>query len=154
MKPLHILAATVLVVAIPTARAEAQSPPEIEIRRLDQAPIIDGRIAPGEWDAAARIDDFRQVDPVEGAPPSEKTEVFLGFDDNFVYIAYICHDSDPGAVITTTRERDARLDPDDRRLALAPQRLLLVSAFAGHGAVNIWFLVHSCFLRGMMLCPL
>lgn len=114
MKPLHILAATVLVVAIPTARAEAQSPPEIEIRRLDQAPIIDGRIAPGEWDAAARIDDFRQVDPVEGAPPSEKTEVFLGFDDNFVYIAYICHDSDPGAVITTTRERDARLDPDDR----------------------------------------
>lgn len=111
VRTLLVAGAALSLIAIET---KARTPPEVVIRRLETPPRIDGRVEPGEWDEAARIDGFLQVDPVEGAPPSEKTEVFLGYDDDVVYIAYICHDSDPESVITTTRERDARLDPDDR----------------------------------------
>ena len=38
---------------------------------------IDGRLAPGEWDAATRVADFRQVQPLTGEPGSLATEAWV-----------------------------------------------------------------------------
>ena len=41
------------------------------------------------------LTDFVQVEPIEGAPATEQTEVWLAFDDDNVYISARCRDSAP-----------------------------------------------------------
>jgi len=59
----------------------------IEIQRTDSPPIIDGIIDDTVWENAAFIDDLHQVNPVEYATPSERTEVYLLYDADALYIA-------------------------------------------------------------------
>jgi len=87
---------------------------EREVPRAARPPVIDGRIDPAEWHNAAIIEDFHQVEPKEGGEPSEETIIYLMVDAQALYIGIQCLDSDPDAIIGTQRQRDARLDPDDR----------------------------------------
>ncbi|NRA95761.1 MAG: carbohydrate binding family 9 domain-containing protein, partial [Planctomycetes bacterium] len=51
--------------------------------------------------------------PVEGAPPSERTIVYLMCDAENLYIRFQCFDSQPDEIRSTLRTRDVRTDPDD-----------------------------------------
>ncbi len=88
--------------------------PVHRIRRTAIAPVIDGRLDDAAWTAAACVDDFRQVEPVEGGVPSERTEMLLLYDADFLYVAFRCLDRDPGAIVGTQMRREADLGPDDR----------------------------------------
>ncbi len=94
------------------ATLAAQEP--VNVPLLVPAPIIDGVVGEAEWSMAGRLTQLRQVEPVEGAEPSERTEVLLCHDGDALYIALRCHDSEPEKVLATLRRRDADLDPDDR----------------------------------------
>jgi len=78
------------------------------------APLIDGRLDDESWALVQPIDAFVQVDPAEGAPPSQRTEVRLAFDDRALYIGVSCFDSQSELIRGTRMARDVRLDPDDR----------------------------------------
>lgn len=56
-------------------------------------PAIDGVIHADEWRGAAHSDAFRQIYPGEGAPPSERTEFWVTYDSDHLYVAVRCHDS-------------------------------------------------------------
>lgn len=77
--------------------------------RIDQAPVIDGMPDERVWLQAAPVTDFVQAEPVEGNPPSEKTEVRLLYDDTSIYVGVICFDSDPSQIVTTDSRRDSSL---------------------------------------------
>jgi hypothetical protein len=77
------------------------------------APVIDGKLDDPVWKTAARITGFRQLEPKEGEPATEQTEVFLGFDNDNLYIAARCHDSEPRKIVTTTLTRDSDVGYDD-----------------------------------------
>ncbi|HEY7213747.1 MAG TPA: DUF5916 domain-containing protein [Thermoanaerobaculia bacterium] len=81
--------------------------------RLAKAPVIDGHMAEGEWQDAAHLDGFIQIEPKEGAPATEPTEVFLGYDADNLYIGLRCHDSEPKKIVTTTLTRDSDMGYDD-----------------------------------------
>ncbi|MSR74215.1 MAG: hypothetical protein EXS14_01925 [Planctomycetes bacterium] len=85
-----------------------------DVPECPRRPVIDGVITPDEWDSATRISDFRQVEPVEGGEPSERTVLWLCADADSLYIAVQCFDSEPEKIIATLQRRDANLDPDDR----------------------------------------
>jgi len=105
----------VLALAVPApGQSDAVNVPTVHVNRLPVAPVIDGRVGEEEWAEATRLGPFTQVEPVEGARPSLPTTVLLGVDRDHFYLAVICPDREPGRIITTTRERDARLDPHDR----------------------------------------
>jgi hypothetical protein len=55
-----------------------------------------------------------QVDPHQGAAPSEATEVRILYDADQLYIGVHCFDREPGNIIGTQMGRDADLGPDDR----------------------------------------
>lgn len=74
---------------------------------------LDGQIAETAWSRAVAIDDFVQQEPVEGAPPSERTEVRIAFDEDDLYIGAIFFD-DPAGILAHQRQRDAGLGTDDR----------------------------------------
>ncbi len=88
-------------------QADQQQPYFLQIPELPQAPQIDGRLDNPLWQKAARIDNFTQYEPEEGTPPSEKTIAYLGYDQQTLYIAVRCFDSQPKAIRACLTKRDA-----------------------------------------------
>ncbi len=77
---------------------------------------IDGRLREAAWQTAQPATGFIQLEPTEGAPASERTEVRIVFDDRALYIAATLYDSGP--VSTRLGRRDADL-PDSDWFAVA-----------------------------------
>lgn len=67
--------------------------PHLDVRPTVAPPTIDGTIAEGEWAGAAHTDAFRQVYPGENVDPTERTEAWVTFDADNLYVAIRCHDS-------------------------------------------------------------
>jgi len=65
------------------------------------------------WATADSIDDFRQREPREGSPATERTVVKVAHDGGALYILVRCHDSRVGAVRASQLRRDADLSSDD-----------------------------------------
>src|SRR5881409_2064176 len=79
---------------------------------LIRAPVtLDGRLDEPFWATADSIDDFRQREPVAGAPATERTVVKVGHDAAALYILVHCFDT--GAVRASQLRRDADLSSDD-----------------------------------------
>jgi hypothetical protein len=115
----HGLALAMLLMTVDASWAEAQDSadagPPIEALRLAEGQSIDldGLLAEDFWTAATAVSDFTQQEPVEGATPSQETEVRILFDAGNLYIGVMLYD-DPEGIIANQRERDAFLWSDDR----------------------------------------
>src|SRR5436309_10388972 len=70
---------------------------------------IDGRLDEGAWASAAVTDSFIQIDPAEGKPASQRSEVRVLYDDDFLYVGALLHDS--GRSTSRLGRRD--MDPGD-----------------------------------------
>ncbi len=91
--------------------------------RLERAPVIDGRFSQAEWAGAIRLEGFSQQEPIEGAPATEATEVYLGRDANTLFIAFIAWDRAMGQVQAVHSARDQlQAAPDRVGLWLDPRR--------------------------------
>ena len=100
---------------IAAAQVETRSDrPRLQAMRLAQAPVIDGDVL-GEdlWLDVDFGTGFQQVEPFEGEPASERTEVRIAFDDAALYIAVICFDRDASSLAISDSRRDARLQDED-----------------------------------------
>jgi hypothetical protein len=81
--------------------------------RITEAPTIDGVLDERVWQDAAPIDQFVQVEPSEGQPATERTEVRVLFTATTIYIGVNCFDSDPARIVTTDSHRDSGLSGQD-----------------------------------------
>jgi hypothetical protein len=97
--------------AVYTVDGERKS---FEIYRTSSAPRIDGRIDDEAWRDAARIDDFHQTSPADGAVPSEHTIVRVTYDDEFLYIAADMRDSSPDEIRAKQMIQGKLFFSDDR----------------------------------------
>ncbi len=81
---------------------------------LQTAPKIDG-IVLGDvaWEGVNPASGFWQVKPEEGQAATQTTEVFVGFLDDFLYLAVVAYDDDPDGIIVTDSRRDSGLDETD-----------------------------------------
>lgn len=98
----------------PAARAQVAPPIAIRATPATTPPVIDGRLDDEVWLGAEVIDDFTQVNPVNGAPPTERTEVRVLFDADHLYLGVRCFDTDPSAIVARSMARDAGHGSDDR----------------------------------------
>ena len=87
--------------------------PTTVIVRTREAPRIDGRLDDAVWRNATHLTEFVQIAPVEGAPGSERTEVWMAYDDDNLYFAFYAHYSDPGMIRVFRADRD-EIRGDDR----------------------------------------
>ena len=69
---------------------------------------IDGEFNEPEWQNAKPINQFIQVEPDEGAPVSDPTEVRILYDDQNLYFGFTCFDSDMSKLAANEMRRDAR----------------------------------------------
>ncbi|MFH1197984.1 MAG: DUF5916 domain-containing protein [bacterium] len=66
---------------------------------------LDGKLTEPIWKSQP-VDEFTQKDPNEGSPSTEKTEVWVAYDEANIYIGARLHDSKPDSI-------DAKLDRRD-----------------------------------------
>lgn len=74
--------------------------------RIQTAPLIDGVVDEIQWSKAQPVVDFLQIDPLDLASPSEKTEVRILYDDENLYIAFKNYDAQPGEITGRMTRRD------------------------------------------------
>ena len=87
-----------------------------------EAPRIDGDVTDAVWAKAKKIDEFFQVEPKVGDAPRFKTEVWIVYDEDNLYVAFRAHDAEPDKVMRTTMKRDGDIFKDDAvRITLDPQ---------------------------------
>jgi hypothetical protein len=94
----------------------AQDTYEITAYRLKSGENInlDGYVSEDFWGKVSVAGNFKQQEPTPGKPASEQTEVRIAYDDQFLYIGAIFHDSEPDKITAFQKKRDAPTDTDDR----------------------------------------
>ncbi len=80
---------------------------------MHTAVTLDGRLDESFWATADSIDDFRQREPREGSPATERTVVKVAHDAGALYIAVRCYDADMRRLRASDLRRDADLSSDD-----------------------------------------
>lgn len=75
--------------------------------------LLDGRLDEAVWQNAEKISRFTQRELVLGAPASERTEVAIAYDDQKLYVAVWCYDSQPDQLIARELRRDFDFNLDD-----------------------------------------
>jgi TolB-like protein len=78
----------------------------LQARRTSQPPTIDGRLDDAVWRDAVRVTDFSQTNPIEGAPPTELTEVWIAYDADQLYFAFHAHYTNPDEMRANRVDRD------------------------------------------------
>ncbi len=98
------------------ALAQDGARPSVAALRLREAsaPVavhIDGVLDEAVWQQAPVANNFRQREPIEGAPATEETEVRVAYDGSTLYIGVLARDDRPGSdlfiVFDEQRERAA-----------------------------------------------
>lgn len=94
-----------------TAEQGPVSPEPVPITRITEPVVLDGLSDEPVWD---RIEPFPMTahEPVFGAPPSEKTEVLVAYDEDYMYFALRAYDSEPDRIRGNLLYRD-RYGSDD-----------------------------------------
>ena len=122
--PLAPLLALVIAAApAPTqARLDSLSAalPPVRAMRLSAPVTIDGDLSEEIWRTAAPSTDFKQLDPNEGSPPSERTEVRIGYDDDAIYVGARMYDSVPDSIMARLARRDVDITSDRFAVYLDP----------------------------------
>ncbi|WP_439133320.1 carbohydrate binding family 9 domain-containing protein [Pseudomaricurvus sp.] len=82
--------------------------------KLDVAPVIDGYLDDPVWQKVTAIDDFHQINPGDGVPPTEKTEVYLTYDKDYLYFAGTLYEKDPSQISANVMQNGQGFPNDDR----------------------------------------
>ena len=97
-----------------TAISTSSAAPSLDVHATATPPKIDGALDDSAWRDAAHSDAFRQISPLEDADPTERTELWVTYDADCVYIAVRCHDSTGAAGVRAySMQRDQDNGSDD-----------------------------------------
>ena len=100
--------ATDLIGAVPRRVVEATR------MSADESITLDGRLDEPVWARARPAKDFIQIDPQNGEPATEPTEVRIAFSRDTFYLGVTAYDSEQDKWIGFQRRRDETLQSDDR----------------------------------------
>jgi len=68
---------------------------------------VDGRLDEAVYASLPPISDFIQQDPIENVPATEKTEIWLFFDDRALYVTFRAWESRPDQIVANEMRRDS-----------------------------------------------
>ena len=108
------LALTLAAMQVPSQEPSNTAGGELTATRVSAAPVIDGTLDESLWAGVPVASDFRQREPAEGSPATERTVVRIAYDDVMLYVAAELFDSEPTLIRATELRRDDPLDSDDR----------------------------------------
>lgn len=96
--------------------------PVLSIPKMASPPRIDGEISEVEWRGAGIADIFYETQIGKPMPPHLATKAFLGYDDNALYIGFLCREPETGRIKAENwqRDRDGVWQDEGVEVFLAP----------------------------------
>lgn len=85
--------------------------PSLTVPRAGAPITIDGKLDDAGWIGAARAANFAEHYPREKARPAVRSEVWVTYDDDNLYLGFIAYD-EPGAIRASLRDRDQMWSDD------------------------------------------
>ena len=86
--------------------------PRISPTRTDTPPVIDARLDDEVWRTATKITELVQQSPLDGAPATEDTDIYIAYDSDHIYFGFHVHYEDPSIMRANRVDRD-RAAADD-----------------------------------------
>jgi hypothetical protein len=106
-----MLLSLVVSLSLHAQKEQAAEQKVIKALRVNGAITIDGILDEEVWQQKS-YSDFTMSDPTDGAQPTEKTEVWVAYDDTNLYIAARMYDSQPELIASRLGRRDDFVDSD------------------------------------------
>ena len=91
--------------------------PELEVSRLEGSIKADGDLSDSGWRTAAHVSKFHEHFPGDQTNPAVKTVAMITYDDDNLYIGFMCYDN-PAEIRMTYSQRDVSFQDDNVLLAL------------------------------------
>ncbi len=111
LRPVLQFSAAFLLAAMLPLRLSAQA--DFRAFRTKLSIQLDGRFIESDWGRADSIVDFRQRDPAQGQPVSERTVVRVLATPEGMAVGWWCYDREPSRIVRSQLRRDAELRTDD-----------------------------------------
>ena len=94
---------------VPPAVASRDEAGHVTIRavRPTEPMVLDGRLDERVYRETEAIGDFVQQEPFEGTASTDKTEVWVVYDEDAIYVGARLWESDPSQRVTSDMRRDA-----------------------------------------------
>ncbi len=116
--------AAIALLAAQSVAAAPTTPPTAAAAALEQAPILDGNvIGDPAWSSISPASDFWQIQPNDGEPSTQRTDVYIGYTDTAMYIGVVAWDDNPSGIIVSDSRRDSDLDDTDAFLFIIDGQL-------------------------------
>src|SRR5216683_5661209 len=97
----------------PSKSAVSGSSMVINVPRIAQPPKIEEFEYPEVRRAdMLKLDAFVQRSPHDGATPTQRTEIYLGYDHENLYVVWMCYDKEPGRIRAHMGRRENVFDDD------------------------------------------
>jgi hypothetical protein len=94
-----------LIIVSHTARSATPTEKRVEAIRADNPITIDGKLTESIWKRPG-FDVFLQRIPDEGQPSTQRTETWIAYDDDAIYVAARMYDTAPDSIIAKLTRRD------------------------------------------------
>jgi hypothetical protein len=124
----HTITAAALLLLAAVSFAQTAPAPQHPMRELKTCritghpPVVDGNLNEPAWDSCSGLlsDGFTQREPDEGKPATESTKVAVLYDDDALYVAFWCYDSDPQKIKGELVRRDRSSQSDYVKFQIDP----------------------------------
>jgi hypothetical protein len=93
---------------LPTVTRDADGRVTVRAVRLAQPLRIDGALDEALYSSHEPMSDFIQMEPAHGAPATEKSEVWIAFDADNVYVGFRAFESEPERMVANDMRRDSQ----------------------------------------------
>jgi hypothetical protein len=85
----------------------------VEITRTDLEPVLDGALDDEIWKTATVISDMHQFNPVDQGEPTERSEFYIAYNQNYFYLGARLYDSSPDGIISRQLVQGGQFNGDD-----------------------------------------
>jgi hypothetical protein len=97
-------------VRVPAAAQDQAPRKRIQIPRVESAPTIED-VEAGKATGVA-VSDFLQREPGDLVPASDPTTAYLSYDQDSLYVAFVCKSANPGSIRARMSRRESIFDDD------------------------------------------
>lgn len=105
------ITASAVIAVIPVEAGLIESTASISARRVTEKIVIDGILNEAIWKGPG-YSSLIQRDPIEGAEPTEKTEVYFAYNETGLYVAGKCYQTGIDSIAGGLARRDRYVESD------------------------------------------
>ena len=103
-----LLSVCMLSISIGIVAQTEREPPRMSAQRTSEEIKVDGVLDEPAWQNVEPIRELYQIQPNQGEPATEQSEVHILYDDKKLYFGFIFFDSEMDKVVANDMRRDSQ----------------------------------------------